>query len=303
MDLWQLKVFTSVVKEKSFSRAGEAIFLSQPTVSSHIKDLETHFGCQLIDRLGREAVPTKAGELLYGYALKMLQLKAETEAGISHFLGHAKGHITMGGSTIPAGYIIPRVIGPFNARYPDISLSVLTRDSAEIIEKVVNGEVELGIVGAKANIAQIHQEKLSGDDMRLIVPADHPWTEQKSIHYTQLPGEPFLAREEGSGTWEAITQSMKRVGIHPDQLNIVARLGNTTAVVQGILNHAGISILSPIAVADELQQQRLFAIKIEGVDLTRHFFMTTHGKRTISPLAKLFIQFIKDWYLAPGQAQ
>ena len=96
MDLWQLKVFTSVVKEKSFSKAGETIFLSQPTVSSHIKDLETHFGCQLIDRLGREAVPTKAGELLHGYALKMLQLKEDTEAAISHFLGHAKGHLIIG---------------------------------------------------------------------------------------------------------------------------------------------------------------------------------------------------------------
>ena len=303
MDLWQLKVFTSVVKEKSFSRAGEAIFLSQPTVSSHIKDLETHFGCRLIDRMGREAVPTKAGELLYRYALKMLQLKAETEAGISHFLGHAKGRLTIGGSTIPAGYIIPRIIGPFNERYPDISLSVITRDSAEIMEKVFNGETEVGIVGAKANTAQIHQEKILKDDMRLIVPTDHPWAGKTSIHYTKLSTKSFLAREKGSGTWQAITDSMKRAGTHPDQLNIIARLGSTAAVVQGILNHAGISILSPIAVADELQQQRVFSIKIEGMDLTRHFYLTSHGKRTLSPLAQLFIQFIKDWYRIPAQKQ
>ena len=299
MDLWQLKVFTSVVKEKSFSKAGETIFLSQPTVSSHIKDLETHFGCQLIDRLGREAVPTKAGELLHGYALQMLQLKEETEAAISHFLGHAKGHLIIGGSTIPAGYIIPRIIGPFNRRHPDISLSVLARDSAEIIEKVLKGEAEVGIVGARAKSPQIQQEKILKDDMRLIVPATHPWADRKKIPSTLLPTEPFLAREKGSGTWEAVTNAMKKVAIHPARLSIVARLGSTAAVVQAILNHAGISILSPIAVADEIHQKRLCAIEIEDMDLTRHFFLTTHSKRSLSPLAHLFIQFIKTWYSVP----
>jgi DNA-binding transcriptional LysR family regulator len=299
MDLWQLKVFTSVVKEKSFSRAGENIFLSQPTVSSHIKDLEAHFGCRLIDRLGREAVPTKAGELLYEHAQKMLQLKEETEVAVSHFLGHARGHLTIGGSTIPAGYIIPRIIGPFNRQYPEISLSVLTRDSTKIIEKVLKGDAEVGVVGARAKSPQIQQEKILRDDMKLIVPAGHPWANLKKINHNRLSTVPFLARAKGSGTWEAITRSMKKAGMHPDQLTIIATLGSTAAVVQAILNHAGVSILSPIAVADEIHHKRLFAIEIEGLNLTRHFFLTTHGKRTCSPLARLFIQFIKTWYNIP----
>ena len=299
MDLWQLKVFTSVVKEKSFSRAGETIFLSQPTVSSHIKDLETHFGCRLIDRLGREAVPTKAGELLHGHAKKILQLQEETEVALSHFLGHARGHLIIGGSTIPAGYIIPRIIGPFNRQYPEISLSVLTRDSARIIEKVLKGDAEVGVVGARAKAPQIEQEKILRDDMKLIVPAGHPWAGLEKINHSQLTTAPFLARAEGSGTWEAITRSMKKAGMHPDQLTLIATLGSTAAVIQAILSHAGVSILSPIAVADELRHKRLFAIEIEGLNLTRHFFLTTHVKRTCSPLAQLFIQFIKDWYKIP----
>ncbi len=299
MDLWQLKVFTSVVKEKSFSRAGETIFLSQPTVSSHIKDLETHFGCRLIDRLGREAVPTKAGELLHGHAQKMLQLQEETEVALSHFLGHARGHLIIGGSTIPAGYIIPRIIGPFNRQYPEISLSVLTRDSARIIGKVLKGDAEVGIVGARAKAPQIEQEKILRDDMKLIVPAGHPWAGLGKINHNQLPTAPFLARAEGSGTWETITRSMKKAGMHPDQLTIIATLGSTAAVIQAILSHAGVSILSPIAVADEIRHKRLFAIEIEGLNLTRHFFLTTHVRRTCSPLAQLFIQFIKDRYNIP----
>ena len=299
MDLWQLKVFTSVVKEKSFSRAGESIFLSQPTVSSHIKDLETHFGCRLIDRLGKEAVPTKAGELLHGHAKKMLQLQEETEVALSHFLGHARGQLIIGGSTIPAGYIIPRIIGPFNRQYPEISLSVLTRDSARIIDKVLKGDAEVGVVGARAKAPQIEQEKILRDDMKLIVPAGHPWAGLEKINHTQLTTVPFLARAEGSGTWKAITRSMKKAGMHPDQLTIIATLGSTAAVIQAILSHAGVSILSPIAVADEIRHKRLFAIEIEGLDLTRHFFLTTHVRRTCSPLAQLFIQFIKGWYNIP----
>ncbi|SMC51822.1 transcriptional regulator, LysR family [Desulfocicer vacuolatum DSM 3385] len=299
MDLWQLKVFVNVIKEKSFSRAGETIFLSQPTVSSHIKDLENHFGCRLIDRLGREAVPTKAGELLYEHAMKMLQLQEKTETALSHFLGHARGRLTIGGSTIPAGYIIPRIIGPFNRRHPDISLSVMTRNSARIIEKVLKGDVEVGVVGAKSTSPQIQQEKILKDEMKLIVPAGHAWSGLKEINRKQLTTVPFLARTQGSGTWDAVTRSMKKADMHPDRLNVIATLGSTAAVIQAILNHAGVSILSPIAVADEIQHKRLFALEIEGLNLTRHFFVTTHSKRTCSPLALLFIKFIKACYKTP----
>lgn len=294
MDLWQLKVFCSVIKYKSFSRAGESIFLSQPTVSSHIKDLETHFGCRLIDRLGREAVPTRAGELLFIHAVRMLQLKEETETALSLFLGHAKGRLTIGGSTIPAGYIIPRMIGPFTHRYPDISLSVVTGDSAGITASVLSGDVEAGITGTGTNAAHIHQEKLMDDDMRLIVPAAHPLAGQKSIPFVQVLKEPFLARSEGSGTWKSLIRSMTDADFHPDQLNIIAHLDSTTAVIQGILNQAGVSILSPIAVEDELREKRLCALALEGVDLTRYFYLITHARRTCSPLVRLFIDFLKS---------
>ncbi|HKK91268.1 MAG TPA: LysR family transcriptional regulator, partial [Desulfobacteraceae bacterium] len=147
MDLWQLEVFKNVVDLKSFSRAGEAVHISQPTVSSHIKDLEAHFSCSLIDRLGREAVPTKAGILLYSYAARLLSMKEETESAISDFLGSIKGELLLGGSTIPAGYIIPRTIGPFAAKFPEISINMMAGDTAAIIASIVNGEIEAGIVG------------------------------------------------------------------------------------------------------------------------------------------------------------
>ena len=114
MDIWQLKIFKNVVEKKSFSKASKAIHLSQPTVSSHIKDLEGYFECKLLDRLGREVIPTKPGEILYSYATKIVNLTNEAETAVFEFFGNIKGDFVLGGSTIPAGYIIPRLIGPFS---------------------------------------------------------------------------------------------------------------------------------------------------------------------------------------------
>lgn len=294
MDLWQLKVFTSVVEKKSFSRAGELIHLSQPTVSSHVKELEDHFGCRLIDRMGREALPTKAGELLNTYAKKLLALRDEAEAAMTGFLGKISGRLAIGGSTIPAGYILPRMIGPFSAAYPEIAISLMTGDTGQIVNAVAQGELEVGIVGAKTDLPHILQEKLLDDEMQLIIPADHKWAERKSIDCQELAGEPFIAREEGSGTWTSLSQSMTEAGIPTDRLKIAVTMGSTTAVIQGIINHAGISILSTIAAEDAIASGHLKSLGVNGLDLRRSFYLTTHKKRTRSPITETFIDFIKQ---------
>lgn len=295
MDLWQLKVFTSVVNQKSFSRAGKNIHISQPTVSSHIKELEEHFNCRLLDRLGREVMPTKAGQILYSYANKLLSLKDETESAISDFLGNIKGELIIGGSTIPAGYIIPKIIGPFAASFPDVFINMRAGDTAEIINNILNGEMETGIVGAMVEHPEISQEKLVDDEMKLIIPASHKWAGQKQINCSLLFTEPFIAREEGSGTWESITESMGESGFIPEDLKIIARMGNTASVIQGIINNAGVSILSTIAVEDAVNTGRLKALSVKGLNLKRGFYITTHKKRTLSPISQAFIKFIKDF--------
>ncbi len=296
MDLWQLKVFVNVVEQKSFSRAGETVFLSQPTVSSHIKELEGYLQCRLIDRLSREAVPTKAGELLYSYAKQLLDIREEAEAAISNFLGRAKGHLTIGGSTIPSGYIIPRHIGIFSKKYPDITLSVKSGDTAEIISAVIQGEIEIGIVGAGTDEPDIFQKKLIEDEMKLILPASHPWAEKKSVDCSDIFKAPFIAREHGSGTWKSISKSISEAGYSAEDLNITARMGNTVSVIQAVLNLAGISILSTIAVEDYIEAGKIKAISVDGLDLHRNFFLITHQKRTLSPLSGIFLSFLKEQF-------
>jgi DNA-binding transcriptional LysR family regulator len=294
MDLWQLNIFCKVVELKSFSSAGKTVHLSQPTVSSHIKDLEDHFNCRLIDRLAKEAVPTKAGEILYKYAKRLIALRDETEVALADFHGKVKGKLVVGGSTIPGVYILPRMIGMFMREYPDVAVSLLNGDTEEIIGRIVEGSLELGVVGAFAADKRVVQEKLLEDELRLVVPSDHKWADKKRVEPEMLFEEPFISREAGSGTLSSIRQSLEEKGFAMDSLNIVSEMGGTEAVIQGIKSGVGVSILSPVAVAEELNRGTLKALAVEGLNLSRHFYLSFHKYRGKSPIGQVFIQFLKE---------
>ena len=294
MDLWQLNIFCKVIELKSFSRAGKAVHLSQPTVSSHIKDLEDHLDCRLIDRLSKEAVPTKAGELLYAYAKRMLALRDETETALAEYNGKIRGRLVIGGSTIPGTYLMPQLIGDFKRKYPDVIVSLVIGDTDHIIGSILNGSLELGIVGAKAETQKIIQKKLIEDEMRLIVPADHRWAGEERVSLKRLVSEPFIIRERGSGTLKSLHQSLIDLGHSIEDLKVVAELGSTQAICQAIKTGAGISILSTMAVAEDLQAGKLNALEVDGLDLRRNFYFTRHRYRSPSPLAEAFARFLEE---------
>jgi DNA-binding transcriptional LysR family regulator len=292
MDLWRLHIFCKVVELRSFSRAAGAVHLSQPTVSSHIKDLENHFECKLVDRLGREVVPTKAGTILYSYAIKMTALKEEAENALAEFQGKMKGRLTIGGSTIPAGYILPSLLGRFKDSYPQVVVTVVEGDTARIIRDTLEGRVELSIVGAKDQQVQLVQTKIMDDEMFLIVPHKHTWAEKSQVNMEKLSREPFIMRELGSGTRKSIERVMEESGHSPGNLNIVAEMGSTEAVRQGIKAGLGISILSERAVSEDLAAGSLRKLKIKGLSFKRAFYLIYHKRRTQSPLCRAFIAFL-----------
>jgi DNA-binding transcriptional LysR family regulator len=294
MDLWQLKIFVSVVEKKSFSKASAAINLSQPTVSTHIKELEQHFQCRLLDRLGKTTEPTRAGRILYDHAKKLLGLRDQTESAMLDFLGHTKGKLAIGGSTIPAGYILPKVIGAFSNKFPDVALTLFAGDTREIIEAIKKGKIEMGVVGALKDDPAILQEKLVADEMKLIVPAGHKWADKSSIEFSKISSEPFISREKGSGTWQSILTSLTKAKFDSNRLNTRVTMGNSISVIQGILNDVGISILSTIAVANEIETGRLHALSIEGLDLNRYFYLTLPKKRGLSPICNKFLSFTRE---------
>ncbi len=296
MDVWHLNIFKEVVENKSFSRAARAVALTQPTVSSHIKELENHFGCRLLDRLGREVLPTRVGELLYTHAKKILAQISETESAMAGFLGKISGRLNIGGSTIPGGYILPRIIGRFLTHYENVNISLMVGDTAQIIEDIIASKLEFGVVGARSESGRIVQSRLIEDDMRLIVPADHPWAAKNQVSLNMMRAEPFIIREAGSGTRKSLQRRLAEMGGDIGQLNIVAEMGSTAAVIQSIKNHIGISILSPVAVSEELAAGTLKALTVNGMRLKRFFYLTVHQDRTPSPLCSAFIDFLKQTF-------
>jgi DNA-binding transcriptional LysR family regulator len=292
MDLWRLQVFCRVVELRSFSKAAKAVYLSQPTVSSHIKDLENHFECKLVDRLGREVIPTKAGSLLYDYATKIITLKQEAENALTEFQGKMRGHLTIGGSTIPAGYILPPLLGKFKEDYPKVVVTLIQGDTGGIIRDTLKGNVELGIVGAKAQEAQLVQKKIVDDEMFLIVPRKHRLATRRSVTMDELVSEPFIMREPGSGTRKSMEQVMEKADHPVRTLNVVAEMGSTEAIRQGIKAGVGVSILSECAVREELNTGSLKKLKIQGLSFKRAFYLTVHRHRTQSPLCRTFIKFL-----------
>ena len=294
MDLWQLKVFCKVIELKSFSKAGETVHLSQPTVSSHIKDLENHFGTQLVDRLARTTLPTKAGELLYDYARRLLALRDETESALAEFLGKIRGRLVLGGSTIPGAYLLPRFIGQFSVRYPEVRIALIVGDTTEMISKLISGQIEMAVVGARSDDVQLIQKRLLKDEMRVVVPSDHPWARRTQISLPDLKTAPFIIREPGSGTLKSLEQRLHKQKCSINDFHVTAEMGSTEAVRQGIKNKVGISILSAIAVADDERSGALKTLAVKGLDLTRSFYLTTHKHRSPSPLCRAFVEFLQQ---------
>jgi DNA-binding transcriptional LysR family regulator len=294
MDLWHLKVFQKVIDLKGFSNAAKVVNLTQPTISSHIKELENHYGCRLVDRLGKQALPTKAGELLYDYTAKLMLLFEETETAMAEFLGNISGRLTIGGSTIPGNYILPQKIGHFLKKHDNVNISVIIGDTEQIINDIIDYKLELAIVGAKTDLKQIKQEELIEDEMGLIIRSSHKWASKDSISIDMLFSEPFIIREQGSGTLKSIQHSFSEIGRDISGLNIIAQLGSTAAVIQGIKSDVGVSIFSTRAVTEELAAGSLKALKIKEVNLKRSFYLTTHKERSTSPLCRAFIDFLKE---------
>jgi DNA-binding transcriptional LysR family regulator len=292
-DLRQLEIFLRVVELGSFSKAGEAVHLAQASVSERIATLENMVGAKLLDRLGRTVAPTKAGELLYQHAQHLLEMKKTACFEMQDFLGVKQGEIHIGASTIPGEYILPGVIGRFAKEYPLIRVVLTVADSEEIESRVLQGHFEFGIIGRRSSSKKILSHELWDDDLVLIVPSSHRWASRKEIRPEELADEPFILRELGSGTlWnmEEYLQNAEIKGI--GSLRVVARLGTSTAVKEGVKGSAGVSIISSRAVDTELKAGVLKRLKIKGLSMSRHFYLVRGKRRTISPLCRTLMDFL-----------
>lgn len=292
MDLHALEVFCKIVELKSFSRAAEAVLLSQPTVSGHIKALEDELGLRLFDRAGRTITTTQAGDLLYGYARRILALRAEAEQAMAEFKGGLKGSLCIGGSSIPGAYVLPPLIARFKQQYPEVTIHLKIGDSREACRAVAEGHCDLAAVGARFEDARLTFEPLAEDELVLVVPPGHPWSRQASVRLRDLPGQPFIVREVGSGSRQYAERALAERGLDPAGLRVVAEMGSNEAVRQAVKAGSGVAIISRRAVEDDLKAGLVAAVRIDNVRFVRQFYIASHRARTRSPACQAFLRFL-----------
>ncbi|MBM3219788.1 MAG: LysR family transcriptional regulator [Candidatus Rokubacteria bacterium] len=299
MDLRRLEIFAKVAELGSFSRAAQASSLTQPTVSEHVRALEDELGVQLLDRLGRGASTTRAGQLLLGYAQRMLALSREARQAIDQFQGRLSGELIVGGSTIPGEYVLPAVIGQFKAKQADISIVLLIGDSRQVSDWVDDGRVELAIVGARPAQRTLEARELMEDELVVVVPAEHGWAKRDTVTLAEVQREPMVVRERGSGSREALERALDEAGTGLADFRVVGEMGSTQAIKQAVRAGLGISLISARAVGDECRAGYVVCLKIERLAVRRAFYLITHRERTRSPLGLAFLSFLESQF--PGR--
>ena len=291
MDIHHLRVFVTVFRNRSFSRASEELHLTQPTVSDHVKSLEEELYCRLFDRLGRSIAPTKEADILYSHAAEIIEKTDALKELIGQFKKEITGELIVGASTIPGTYVIPRIIAGFKKRYPSVSFQIIESDSKGVIEKVLRHELLLGMVGAKMGHGQLTFTPVMEEE--LIAVSSPSLIRAHEMSLEELTSFPMILREEGSGTRKEMERILEGRGISMDALKVVGCFGSTDAVKQAVKAGLGVSILSELAVADELKYKSLKKIKVKRVQMKRKFYAVTHRKRTLPFAYSIFMEYLK----------
>ena len=279
-----------LVEERSFSKTADALHLTQPTISSHIKAIEDEAGIQLLDRLGRSVIPTKAGEILYKYAKEILNTKNSAIQALNQFKGAARGSLIIGGSTIPGEYILPEYIAQFKKAHPDVAVTLRLGDTQDITDMVMDGSIEMGVIGSKADDKRIDCREFLKDELALVASAKHFKGIKSQIDIKELKKLPFIIREKGSGSRKTLEETLKKNGVSMEDLNIAAEVGSTEAVKQSVRAGIGVSFISLFAVKDEIPRKTLRRISIKGFHVSRHFYIATDKARAISPICQSFMK-------------
>jgi len=294
MDDHRLRIFCTVAETKSFSKASEIIHLTQPAVSLQIQALEEIYETKLFDRSSSTVTLTPAGEILYKYAKQILSLYAQAEKEIATLTGLIKGSVRLGASTTIANYLLPSVISDFKKRNNRVRFHLLIGNTKRIVDHLNNGIISFGLVEGDVSRFKIKAEKVLKDELVVIVSPEHPFSNRKNISVSELVKEPFILREEGSGTRQIIENYLLKYGISVSDLNVTAVLGGTEAIKEAVEDGTGISIVSKWAVRREVSRGTLKMLPLKEERLLRDFSLI-YRNTTFSSAESEFLEYLKRY--------
>ncbi len=300
MDLRHLVTFCAVVDRGSFSSAAEDLGISQPAVSAQIRILEERLGQRLLDRNGRRVGLTEAGQVLEVHARRMIALEADLEREMGEVGERIAGRLQLGSSTGPGEVLLPRLLGKFREAHPDVTVSLVVHDTQTICDRVVDGELELGIVGAARPQRGLEYAPFLRDELVVIVPPGHTLASRASIGLDELSRLPLLMQQRGSGVRAVLEEAFRTAGIRLQDIDVEMELGLQQSVKTAVLNGIGLTVMSRLTVDPEIAEGRLIALSIEGHELARDFSVVRPAGRTPTRLTTAFLEFARAQLDADG---
>ena len=285
IELQQLRTFCAVAEKKSFTKAEKIVHRTQSTISGQISALESVYGTTLFNRSGREIVLTETGEILYDYARMILELVDKSKDKVSESKRIVRGDLIIGASTIPGTYILPKILKDFKKKYPKVNVSLQISNSEDVIYKILDHTLEIGAVGEKIKDKRLEYMDLAKDRIVLVAPPHHRWAKKSIITLDDLRKEPFIYREERSGTRKSVEVALRNKGIK--KLNIAIELGSTEAVKEGVKAGLGVSFISDRVVKDSLLKE----VKVKQLDIIRDFYIVFLKSGVKRRAVDAFIEF------------
>ncbi len=287
---FRLKVFNSVAKHLSFTKAAQELFISQPAISKHIRELEAQYKTRLFERLGNRISLTASGQLLLEHSERILNEFSRLEYDMSLLRGEYGGTLCLGASTTISQYLLPPLLARFVEKFPDVSLTLVNGNSEEIERALEEHRIDLGLVEGNIRRPHLKYTRFMKDELVPVVRPDSPWASRDEITIDELRTIPLVMRERGSGTLDVLSSELLRLNVRMSDLNILMYLGSTESIKLFIKNSRAMGFVSVRSIAEELYRGELKVVDVAGMEMNREFdFVQLHGED--AGLSKLFMDF------------
>jgi DNA-binding transcriptional LysR family regulator len=295
MSDFRLEVFYTVAKRLSFTKAAEELYITQPAVTKHIRELELQYNNKLFDRNGNKIQLTPAGAILLSHAEELFTIYRAIEFDMNALLQKYKGLLHLGASTTISQYLIAPILAGFKKKFEEIELKLITGNTAQIEKALIDKEIELGIVEGRSKNQEISYSDFLKDEIVLVCNKNHPLAKANEISPSSLKSYRFIIREQGSGTRQVVDHALKDVGLSISDLPVEIQLGNTESIKSYLMHSNALAFLSIHSINKELLSGELRVIDVKDLNITRNFYFT-HLQGKSDPLAEKLIRFAKLHY-------
>ena len=292
----RLKVFHTVARLLSFTKAAEELHMTQPAVTFQVRQLEEYFNTRLFDRTHNKVSLTPAGERVAEFAERIFDLYAEMESGVRDLTGEISGALTIGASTTIAEYMLPALLGEFKNQYPDINLRLKVSNSEGIVSMVEHNVIDLGVVESAVNNKNLIVEVCHEDQLVLVAAPDHELVKRGGkVNASDIVRYPFVSREEGSGTRDVVMQYLMEHNVSPGDMTFSLELGSPEAIKGAVEAGMGITILSRSIIGKELKLNMLVELPLDPPLVRPFSFVRQRQKFRVTVMEKL-LEFAQSYF-------